>query len=269
MSSHTETFRNLLAPGNFLILANAWDAGSARIIELAGAPAIATTSAGVAWAAGYPDGDALPIGVLTGIVERIARVISVPLTVDMEGGYSDDPRTAAANVLTVARAGGIGINLEDGRGTPDLLCAKIAAIKEAAGKAGLDIFVNARTDVLLKRLVPAEGAMEETLARVARYKAAGADGIFVPMIKEPGDIATVATAIDPLPLNVMAMPGVAPAGELKALGARRLSAATGLSRAALAATKRLAAAFVKDGRSDALYAQADDLGNLNALFPKN
>lgn len=253
------TFRRLHAPGEFLILPNAWDAGSARIIESCGAPAIATSSAAVAWASGYPDGDALPPPVLVRIIEAIVRAIGVPLSVDSEGGYSSDPAIVGRNVSDFASAGAVGINLEDGEGSPDLLCAKI----EAAKRAG--VFINVRVDVLLKRLVPRENAIEEILARAARYRDAGCDGIFVPMLSDPDEIQTVARAIDPLPLNVMAIPGLAPAAALRRLGARRLSAGAAVARAAISLTKQVATGFLADGDSDTLYEHADR-ADMNALF---
>jgi len=153
------TFRALHAPGQLLLLANAWDAGSARLIQARGAPAIATTSAGLAWSRGYPDGDRLPLGVLAGALGDIARVVSVPLSVDIEGGYSSDPRAVGETVRSVVDAGAAGINLEDGGSPPDLLCRKIEAARTVAAQAGTDLFVNARCDVVLRRLVPAEAAV--------------------------------------------------------------------------------------------------------------
>ncbi|HEY0506087.1 MAG TPA: isocitrate lyase/phosphoenolpyruvate mutase family protein, partial [Lysobacter sp.] len=149
MSTHADratSFRQLHAQG-VLRLANAWDAGTARLIESLGAPAIATTSAGVAWSRGYADGDTLPIEHLLTAVEEIARVIRVPLSVDVEGGYSDDPAVVADNVMRLAELGVVGINLEDGGGTPEALCGKIARIRQACATRGLDVYVNARTDV--------------------------------------------------------------------------------------------------------------------------
>jgi 2-methylisocitrate lyase-like PEP mutase family enzyme len=259
-------FRALQAPGEFLILANAWDAGSARLIEDCGAPAIATTSAGLAWSCGYPDGHALPTTRLAQAVEAIARVITVPLSVDSEGGYSDEPKQVAETIVTLARSGAVGINLEDGTGTADLMCAKIDAIKGALARAGLDLFINARIDVLLRKLSSPENAIAETVARAKRYAQAGCDGIFVPRISKPDEIKTVAAAVAPLALNVMAVPGLATAAELRALGARRLSAGGGVARAALSVTRRLAEMFLKEGRSDDLYAEIKDQTNINALF---
>ncbi len=146
-----QLFRRL-HDGELLILPNAWDAGSARLIESRGAKAIATTSAGLAWSRGYPDGDALPVEQLLSAVRAIARVIGVPLTIDVEGGYSNDPAAVAGLVAGILEAGAVGINIEDGSGSPALLCAKIAAARESAGRAGVELFINARTDVYLRGL---------------------------------------------------------------------------------------------------------------------
>lgn len=182
-----QTFRGLHAEG-LLVLPNVWDAGSARLVESLGAKALATTSAAVAWSHGYADGDFLPVRLLVATVASIVRVVGLPVSVDMEGGYADDPAAVGEAVAQVVGAGGGGINLEDGTGHPDRLCAKI----EQARRAGGAVFVNARTDVYLRGLVPADRRVEETLARARSYRAAGADGIFVPGLTEAAEIRTVA-----------------------------------------------------------------------------
>lgn len=263
------TFRDLHAPGRLLILPNAWDAGSARLIEDCGAAAIATTSSGVAWARGYPDGNALPTRVLAAAVAEIARVIRVPLSADVEAGYSDDPRAVAETVTAVMSAGAVGINLEDGAGPPDLLCAKIEAVKAAAAKGGVDLFVNARTDVFLKRLVPPERAVDETIERARRYRAAGCDGVFVPALAEAAAIRAIVAGVAPLPLNAMAYPGLPDAAGLRELGVRRLSAGAAVAAAALGRARSRARAFLADGVSEALFDENVEYGPTNALFPRS
>jgi 2-methylisocitrate lyase-like PEP mutase family enzyme len=204
-------FRGLHHDG-FLVLANAWDASTARLIEGQGAKAIATTSAAVAWSHGYADGDVLPVPLLRATVAAIVRVIRVPLSVDMEGGYSDEPAAVAEAVGQVVDAGAVGINIEDGTRAADLLCAKIEQVKGAASRRGVDLFVNARTDVYLRSLVPEPRRLDETLARAERYRAAGADGFFVPGLTDPAVIRTIASTV-PLPLNVLRLlssPGSGP-----------------------------------------------------------
>ena len=263
-----QRFRELHAPGRILILPNAWDAGSARIIEECGAAAIATTSSGLSWAHGYPDGNALEPRILAAAVGEIVRAVRIPVSTDMEAGYSDDPKRVAEVAAVVIDAGAAGINLEDGSASPDLLCAKIEAVKGAAARAGADLFVNARTDVYLRRQVAPERALETTLARAERYRAAGCDGLFVPLLVDAKEMRAIAAAIDPLPLNVMATSGLAPAAELAALGVRRLSAGGALASATLALVRELATGFLADGRSDVLLARGVEYGATNALLSR-
>lgn len=260
-----KTFRELHARGRLLRLPNAWDAGSARLFEAAGAEAIATTSAGLAWSCGWADGDALPPRVLASAVAAIARVVSVPITTDAEGGYSGDPRVVGETIAALVDAGAVGVNLEDGAGPPDLLCAKIEAAKRVATRSGVDLFVNARTDVYLKALFPPDRALEETLARGRRYRDAGADGLFVPLLVAPDAIRSVVDEID-LPLNLMIVPGLAPVAELQALGVRRVSAGSALTSIAYGAARATATAFLREGRYDAMGVPLIPYAEMNALF---
>lgn len=257
--THAATFRALHAGPALLILPNAWDAGSARLMASLGARAIATTSAAVAWSHGWPDGDALPVELLIRSVSAIAGAVDLPVSADVEGGYSDDPGEVVATVARVAEAGAVGINLEDGDGPPALLVAKLAAIRAA----GLRLFVNARVDVYLRGLVTGEAARTETLARLQRYADAGADGVFVPGLVDPGVIADLAAAT-PLPFNVLARPGLPDAAGLVELGVRRLSAGSGIAQAAWAEARRQAAAFLASGDSTALAAA--NYAELNAIM---
>jgi 2-methylisocitrate lyase-like PEP mutase family enzyme len=248
-----------------LVLPNAWDAVSAALMSDAGAQAVATSSAGVAWAHGYPDGDALPVDKLLVAISEIARVIPVPLTADIEGGYSDDLAALAGTVTGVIDAGAAGINLEDGLRDPELHARKLEAARRAADRAGVKLFINARVDVYLHRLAEGAAAEAETLRRAELYRTAGADGIFVPGLAEAAAIGRLASAIA-LPLNVMSRAGVPPAAELRKLGVRRLSSATGLFRAAYAPMIKAAEAFLRDGDPSALAAAGQGVPNLNARF---
>src|SRR5580700_10695796 len=142
----SQLFRNLHRGPGLLLLPNAWDAITARLIERLGAKAIATTSAGLAWSRGYADGNALPEDQLIAATRDMARVIRVPLTVDIEAGYSEDPGAVARLVARVLAVGVVGINIEDGASSPDLLCKKIAAIRDHIAHSGADLFINTRTD---------------------------------------------------------------------------------------------------------------------------
>lgn len=265
MSTQADTFRRLHSGPDLLILPNCWDAGSARIIESLGAGAVATSSAAVCWSHGYADGHHLPVEALATTVREITRIISIPLTCDFEGGYADEPSAVADNVARIIDAGAVGINLEDGRVPADQHALKVAAVRKAADKAGVALFINARTDVYLKGLAGPEGPVAEVLRRAAIYRDAGADGLFAPGALIPEDISAIAAGCG-LPLNVMARPGLPKAAELQALGARRISSATGLGRAALAALHTATVGFLATGDSDALAALDTVGGDYNAFF---
>jgi 2-methylisocitrate lyase-like PEP mutase family enzyme len=265
MGEKDRTFHRLHETG-LLLLANAWDAGSGRLVQSRGGKAVATSSAAVAWSHGYPDGDHLPVPLLVATIEAMARVLEVPLSADVEGGYHHDPDRVGETVGRVVVAGAVGINIEDGTGDPDLLCAKIERARRAADREGVDLFVNARTDVYLRGLVPAERAVGETLARAERYRGAGADGLFVPGVTAAADIKAIVASAG-LPLNVLARPGLPPATELAALGVRRLSAGSWLAQAALGGLAAQAAAFLKSGLSEPLAAGALTYAEINALMP--
>lgn len=263
--SRYEIFRRLHEGPAPLLLPNAWDAGSARLFESMGASAIATTSAGVAWVQGYPDGGKLPVDVALQAAASMARVLTVPLSVDMENGYSDDPAAVAGTVRRLIDLGVAGINIEDGQGAPAVLAAKIEAIKNAAEKSGANIFVNARTDVYLASLVDEPKRVGETLARGAIYREAGADGLFVPGAFAPADIAAIAEGAG-LPINVLAWPGLAPADALGKLGVRRLSAGSGISQMLWGQAEELAKGFLQTGRSETMAEGAMSYARLQALF---
>jgi 2-methylisocitrate lyase-like PEP mutase family enzyme len=268
MSAKAETatiFHRLHDGPEPLLLPNAWDAGSARLMESLGAKAVATTSAGVAWTHGYPDGDVLPVRMLVSTIVAIARAIRVPLTVDVEGGYSDDPAAVEETVARVVEAGAVGINIEDGASAPDLLCHKIERAKRAGQHFGIDLFVNARTDVYLRGLAPEGKQVAETLSRARLYRDAGATGLFVPGLREASEIRAVAADAG-LPLNVMAWPGLPAAAELAQLGVRRLSAGSGISQALWGRAAALAADFLKSGKSEPLGEGAMAYPAINALF---
>ena len=263
-TDHAARFHALHHDG-LLRLANAWDAGSARLIESLGASAIATTSAGVAWSHGYRDGDHLPVRRLVATVADIVRAIQVPLTVDAEGGYSEDPAAVAETVSGLIDVGAVGINLEDGGADPDLMCAKIEHIKRASARLGVNLFLNARTDLYLRGIGAPEGRVAETLARAARYRAAGADGLFVPGLTEENAVRTIAAEAG-LPLNLLARAALPTADELQRWGVRRLSAGADIAQSMYSRMSALASDFLRDGDSKPLAADAMAYPQLNALF---
>ena len=218
-------FAELHVAGTPLLLYNAWDAGSAKAILEAGAKAIATSSWSVAAAQGYGDGEAIPIGFAEQIVGRITATVDIPVTVDFEGGYSEDDGELAANIARLLDLGVIGINFEDrivkgsGLYSVDRQARRIAAIRKAAERKGVDLFINARTDVFFEH---GDDAVGEALDRAKAYAAAGASGFFVPGLVNDALIGRVAEAVT-LPVNVMVMDGVPSNGRLSELGVARIS----------------------------------------------
>ena len=259
-------FHALHADG-LLRLPNAWDAGSARLAHAAGARAIATSSAAVAWAHGWPDGDLLPVELLLQTTRAVAGATGLPVTIDIEGGYSDEPARVGELVTALLEAGAVGINIEDGSKDPALLCAKIAAARAAAKTAGVDLFVNARIDVWLRALVPAGERGGETLARAARYRAAGANGLFAPGITDAGEIAALVAGTD-MPVNVLAWTGLPDAGRLQALGVRRLSAGSAISEAMHGHVLAMMREFVASGRIDTTAARPATYGEVQAMMKR-
>lgn len=245
-----------------LILPNAWDAGSAALMKSLGANAIASSSAAVDWAQGWPDGDALPIDRLVAVTADIVRgAQGLPVSIDMEGGYSGDPAAVAALAERLVEAGAQGINLEDGGRDPAQLMAKIRAVKRALGSR---LFLNARTDVWLAGLAP-EDPVAEAARRGRLYAEAGADGLFTPGITDTGQIEAMVNAAS-LPLNVMARAALPDAKVLAELGVRRLSAGSGLAQAAWGHVAGLARQFLYDGQAD-MDTGALGWSDLNALMP--
>lgn len=265
MGQQADTFRRLHEGPQILVLPNAWDAASAAMMEDAGAKAVATSSAAVAWAHGYADGDILPIPTLLAAIGEMARVLKIPLTADIEGGYSDDLAMVGETIRGVIGAGAVGINFEDGARSPDLHARKIETVRQAAAESGVPLFVNARIDVYLKGLAKDEAALDETLRRAELYRAAGADGIFVPGPTDETLLATLAGKIA-LPLNVMGRGGMAPAAKLQTLGVRRLSSATAPFRVAYAALGRAVETYLADGDASALADAGKGAPELNARF---
>lgn len=264
-STRAATFHGLHDhPARPLVLVDVWDAASARLVEDAGATAIATTSAGVAWSLGRPDGNTLTRAEAMDAVARIAASVSVPVTVDVESGYADGANGVARTVDAVLEAGAVGINIEDGRLHPDALADRIGAARRAAERAGVPLFVNARTDVHLAGLVDPERLLAETLERARRYRGAGADGVFVPGVRDVGTIRALVESIDG-PVNVMAGPGTPTVAELARLGVARISLGSAVAQAAYAVARRATAELLTTGTSDSLVAGVD-YADLNALF---
>jgi 2-methylisocitrate lyase-like PEP mutase family enzyme len=221
-------FAQLHVKGSPLLLYNAWDAGSAKSILGAGAKAIATSSWSVAAAQGYGDGERIPIPLVEQIVGRIVASVDTPVTVDFEGGYSADDGELAANISRLLDLGVIGINFEDrivkgaGLYSVDRQARRLGAIRKAAERKGVDLFINARTDVFFEHGAGAAQVVGEALDRAKAYAAAGASGFFVPGLTDDALIARICESAA-LPVNVMIMDGVPANGQLSELGVARIS----------------------------------------------
>src|SRR5213080_4884726 len=221
-----EAFRRLHRELGILVLPNAWDVITARLIESAGFAAIATSSAGVAWALGYADGERISRGEMLAVVRRIASSVRVPVTADMEAGYGPTPEAAAETARGVIAAGAVGLNLEDGTNDGRLVDVarhqdRIRATREAGAAAGVHLVINARTDAFeVKGWSPTE-RLTAAVRRANAYRAAGADCLFVPHVSDAATIGRLAREIEG-PLNIIAGPPAPPLGELARRGARAL-----------------------------------------------
>jgi len=246
LSAKAERLRALHEPGQPVVFVNAWDCASARVVEKAGAPAIATTSAGVAFAQGYPDGQRISPERMLEVVARICEAVSVPVTADLESGYGDSVESLERTVAGMLDAGAVGLNLEDHSGAatdplvePELQLDKIRAVREAGERRGVRIVLNARTDSYLRGLGSSEEMFEETIRRGESYRDAGADCIFVPGVLDPAVIGEIVRRLR-CPVNILAVAGSPPVAELARLGVARVSLGVGAMRAAMTVVRRLA-----------------------------
>lgn len=253
-----ENFRTRHRTGPLLLLANAWDALSARIVEEAGFDAVATTSGGINWALGFADGEAAPWSEVVAATARIARVVHAPLTADIEEGYGGKPADVAKSVTEIIGAGAVGINLEDG--THDLnapmrdideAASRIRAARNAAREAAIPIVINARIDLYLKQVGDPTSRFTETVHRAEAYLAAGADCIFPFALTDADTIGRLTQAIK-APLNIVGRAGTPDVATLERLGVRRVSTASGLTMMAIEETKRVAQELRQHGSFDIL-----------------
>ncbi|HEY8591834.1 MAG TPA: isocitrate lyase/phosphoenolpyruvate mutase family protein [Sphingomicrobium sp.] len=209
MASKFETFAALHVPGDPVVLYNIWDVGSARAVVDAGAKALATGSHPVADAHGWPDGQQVPIDFALANARRIIEAVEVPVTVDFEGAYSDEPEQGGANAARLKETGAVGCNFEDqviggeGLHPVELQVRRIGAIRSAVGA---DFFINARTDLFLKTRDYDDALVDQAIERGKAFADAGASGFFVPRLSDPKQIERIVAEV-PLPLNVIAFPG--------------------------------------------------------------
>ena len=239
-----ELFNSLHIKGSPVILFNVWDAGSARTIEQVGAKAIATGSWSVAAAQGFDDGEKIPIDLVFANLERIVSSVSVPVTLDFEGGYATNVAALKENIRNLIAAGGIGLNFEDrivggdGLHSVEDQSTRIEAIRDAAETAGVPLFINARSDVFLQTY-PAqhnETELQQALERAEAYAKAGASGFFAPGLRDP-DLIRKLCDDSPLPVNILFLPDTPPTKTMAELGVARISYGASPYRLMMAALK--------------------------------
>jgi len=252
-----------------LLLPNAWDAGSARLFADLGFDAVATTSAGVAWALGYPDGEYAPLDETLAVIRRIVRVTPLPVSVDFEAGYGDSPQAVAANVRRLIDTGAAGLNLEDGVRHEHLrriddAARRVAAARQAAVEAGVPIVINARVDTWMVGGGDEATRIDEALRRARAYLEAGADCIYPIGLSDPQGIGRLCAEID-APVNVGVRPGLPGLDELGRLGVARVSTATRLATVAFSAAYDAAKRLQGSGRFDGLDSTLA-YGNIQGLF---
>jgi 2-methylisocitrate lyase-like PEP mutase family enzyme len=254
-----ELFRAMHSGPHLLLLPNAWDAISARIVVEAGFLAVATTSGGVAWTLGYQDGEAAPWDEVVAATARIARAVIAPVTADIESGYGDTPDAVGRSIGDIIGAGVVGVNLEDGLRNADPpirsiddAAARIGAAREAARAAGVPIVINARTDLYIKNIGDEASRFAETVARSRAYLAAGADCVYPIALRDAETIGRLVKALA-APVNIMVRDGLPSVPELEALGVARASTATAMPLLAMGAVRQVAEQLRATHRFDALH----------------
>ncbi|HEY6306778.1 MAG TPA: isocitrate lyase/phosphoenolpyruvate mutase family protein [Candidatus Angelobacter sp.] len=259
-----------------LVLINVWDSASACIVEQAGFPAIATSSAAVANALGHADGQHLPWPVMTDAIRRIVAAVRVPVTADIEAGFSSSLQELDRAVEQLIDAGAAGINLEDALpGHEDRgplypareQVERIRAVRNTCARMKTRLVINARTDAYWENGRSKEETLRNTLERGQAYLEAGADCIFVPGLKEPEHIRAVVGEWK-APINILAGPGVPSVPELAKLGVKRISMGSGPMRAAMGLLRRIAEETTRAGTYTALIDGAVPYAEMNALFKR-
>jgi 2-methylisocitrate lyase-like PEP mutase family enzyme len=269
-----EQFRKLHHGPKMLVLANAWDVVSARILEESGHPAIATSSAAVAFSRGYPDGQRIPRDEMLDVVARIARAVRVPVSADLEAGYGTTAKDMAETVKAAIEAGAIGMNLEDVTGDDEsshvelaLQVDKIRAIRETAKSLGVPLVLNARTDIYLLSIGPEATRFERTVERLRAYRDAGADCLFAPGVHDRETISKLVKAV-PAPLNILMTPQCPSLTELEKMGVARLSAGSTVMRATLGMVRRIAKEMLESRSCHTLFAGAIPYADLNGMMAR-
>ncbi|HKV64092.1 MAG TPA: isocitrate lyase/phosphoenolpyruvate mutase family protein [Candidatus Acidoferrum sp.] len=269
-----EKFRKLHHGPRMLLLPNAWDVASARILEECGHPAIATSSAAVAYSLGYVDGQRISRDEMLEVCGRIARATNIPVTADLEAGYGTTPKDMADTVKAAIAAGIIGMNLEDVTGDDErslvdlpLQVEKIHAIREAASSAGVPFVLNARTDFYLMPIGPEAARFDQTVKRLRAYREAGADCLFAPGVYDLETIQKLVKAVVS-PLNILANPACPPVAEMEKAGVARVSAGSGIMRAAMGLVQRIGKEMLEARSCEMMFAGATPFIDLKRMMTR-
>jgi 2-methylisocitrate lyase-like PEP mutase family enzyme len=273
-AERAEQFRKLHRGPRILALPNAWDVASARILEELGYPAIATTSAGIAFSLGYPDGQRVSRDQMLEVVARIAHAVRVPVTADMESGYGTSVKDMTETAKALIAAGAIGLNLEDVTGDDEsshvetkLQVKKIGAIREISSSLGVPLVLNARTDIYLMPIGPAETRFDRTVERLRAYHQAGADCLFAPGVQDRETIAKLVGALG-APLNILLTPACPSLRELEKTGVARASAGSAAMRATLGLLRRIGKELMQAGTYSCLQDGAVPFDELNQILAR-
>ena len=267
-----EELRRLHHGPRTLVLPNVWDVASARVVEELGYPAVATSSAGVAFALGYPDGQRVSRDAMLEVVARIARSVRVPVSADMEAGYGTTVEDMAETAKALVAAGAVGLNLEDVTGDTEgsqveteLQVRKIRKIREVSAKLRVPLVINARTDIYLMPIGPEATRFERTVERLRAYRDAGADCLFAPGLSDRGTIEKLVKAVA-APLNILASAGCPALTELEKIGVARVSVGSGMMRATLGLVRRIGKELMEAGTYSALFEGAVPFAEVNRLL---
>ncbi|MFZ1973718.1 MAG: isocitrate lyase/phosphoenolpyruvate mutase family protein [Candidatus Acidiferrales bacterium] len=267
-SEKADLLRRLHRGPEILVLPNAWDCASARIFEEAGFPAIATSSAGVAFSLGYPDEERISQDEMLAAVKRIAACVRVPVTADLESGYHDVTQTTAGLI----DSGAVGLNLEDmEHGESNVLAEtsrqmeKIASVRRTADGMGVKVVINARTDIYLAQIGDSATRFDRACERLRAYIEAGADCVFLPGLTDEHTIRGVVEALK-FPVNILAMAGAPSVARLEDLGVARVSVGSGIMRATMGLTRRIAEELKREGTYSRMLDDQISYADANRLF---
>ncbi len=267
----TSLFRRLHQGPSILLLPNAWDVASAKIFSALGFPAIATTSSGIANCLGYADGENIPLDEMLFMIKRIVKAVELPVTADIEAGYTNEMEELSRIIASVIRLGVVGINLEDSSASDELIdidlqTEKLRTVRDAALSLGVNLFINARIDVYLLGVVEPEARFRNTVDRARAYKAAGADCIFIPGVADERVIGSLVKNI-PGPINILAVANTPPTEVLEKIGVARVSMGSGPARACATLAHRIGRELLDQGTYSSFTQDVMTYKEMNSLFP--